>query len=146
MYTIRKAATSDINYILSQLKEFSEFFGSKYSLYDEDGVTNFVTFVIKDHVFFMVEKAEKPIGFICGLVMPHIYNPKITVVYTSFFWVEEAYRKTRAAYMLISEYVKYSKQICKWVFLSIDSKTIIKDSSLNKFGFNPTGKNYLLEV
>lgn len=146
MYTVRKAALSDINYILSQLKDFSEIFGSKYSLYDEESAPSILELMIKEHVFFVVERVGQVIGFMSGILTPHIYNPKITVVYTSFFWVEEAYRKSRAAYMLISEYVKYSKQICKWIFFSIETKTIIKDSSLKKFGFSVTGKNYLLEV
>lgn len=146
MYTIRKAAVSDINYILSQLKEFSEFFDSKYSLYDEESAPGILEMMINEHVFLLAFKDDEPVGFISGFVTPHLFNAKIKTLTETFWWVDKKHRGSRAGLILLNEFVKYGKENCHWIFMTLEKNSPVRDETFTRLGFIEKEKNFLLEV
>lgn len=146
-YSVRQGTLNDIDYIVTQLKEFSEFYGSKIHLFDSaEYAKEQMKFFVSNHVVFVAEhKSVGPIGFIVGFVGPHTYNRKINVLTEMFWWVEKAYRNTRAGFILFDEYLKWGKENVDWMVFSLEQKSPVKETFLTKRGFKHMETTYILE-
>lgn len=144
---IRRARLDDIDWILSQLKIFAKWYGTKKSLYgDETYCREGLRKTIENHYFTIAEQSSEPIGFISGYISPHPYNPSIRVLTEFFWWVSENKRHTKAGSMLLDEYVRWGKENCDWVTFSVTQETKISENHLTKRGFMLIEKSYLLEA
>lgn len=136
----------DVGWIVNQLSEFSALAGTKIPLFkSEEHVIGLVTGLIKNHIVFVAQGKEL-MGFIVGSLVPHIFNPDITVFTELFWWVAAPFRGTRAGLMLINEFVAYGKEHSDWITASMTANSPIKDSTFTKRGFVPLEKNFLMEV
>lgn len=147
--TTRRAQLSDIDWILAQLKTFANFYGSQISLYskDIDWSKGQLKHFIENHYFLIAEAAEHEtrIGFISGVLTPHIFNPSLTVLSETFWWVDEQYRGTRAGLMLLNEFTEWGKVNANWVTFAIEEHSPVDERCLTKRGFKLKEKNYIME-
>lgn len=145
---IRSATPDDLDWLLSQLKEFSKFFGTKRPLYgDENFVRSGMTEMMTKHLVLVAEKDMLgPVGFIAGIVTPHVYNPKIRLLVETFWWVTEEYRGGRAGLLLLDSFLDWGKKNADWITMSIESHGQISDRILLKRGFHLQERSYLLET
>lgn len=146
--TVRQAVKDDVDFLLSQLAVFSDFYGTKKKLFpNEDYAREKLTELIKGHVVFISEKqGVGSIGFIAGILFNHPFNPDIRVLSETFWWVQEEYRNSKAGLMLLNKFTEIGKDSADWTTIAIEEKSPISDRVLLKRGFKPTEKNYLLEV
>ena len=98
MGMVRRATESDVDWLLSQLKDFSCFYGTKRHLFPEDDTNarNLLLGLIQGHVVLIAEVNGKPAGTIGGTLSGHPFNPAIRTLGEIFWWVSEEYRRTRA--------------------------------------------------
>ena len=145
---IRPAQLSDIDWILSQLKEFADFYKTKTSLFgDSDYSREFITMLVTKHLFLVADSKEFGlIGFISGTVEPHPYNPKILSLNECFWWVEEKHRGSKAGLLLLNEFIRIGKQHCDWIWMTLESDSPVKDATLVRRGFKEQERSFLLEV
>lgn len=145
---IRQALPSDIDWLISQLRAFSHFFGTKKPLFgDEEQARESMLAVVQNHVVYVAENADKTLmGFIAGCLIPHPYNPKITVLSEAFWWVDELYRGTRAGLKLLNAFVAFGKAHADWITFTLEAKSPVNESCLLKRGFRLQERNYLMEV
>lgn len=146
--TVRKAVKDDVDFLLSQLDVFSDFYGTKKRLFpNEDYAREKLTELIKGQVVFIAEKqGVGSIGFIAGILFNHPFNPDIRVLSETFWWVQEEHRNSRAGLMLLNEFTEFGKETADWVTTAIEEKSPINDRVLLKRGYKATEKNFLLEV
>lgn len=145
---IRRASYDDIDWILPQLKEFSRFYGTKKELFSTDDYSREgMEAIIKHHVCFIAERKDVGrVGLIAGFVMPHVFNPNVTVLSEVFWWVDPLYRGSRAALLLLNEFVAWGKKNAQWVTFSLTEKSPVDDSVLTRRGFHLHERSFLMEV
>ncbi len=127
---VRRATPGDIDYIVSQFPAFSRHYGTKKALFgDEQYARSGMASVINDHLVFVAESEKQGLmGFIAGLVSAHIYNPDIRVLTELFWWVEPRHRKTRAAVLLMDEFIAWGKDYADWVTFGVMETTPVKET------------------
>lgn len=154
MIKVRPAILEDMDWLLEQLKLFSSFYETKYPLFgEEDFVRNGLATMMTNHLVLVAEMFEpelltgkKPVGFIAGLLVPHIFNPAINCLSETFWWVQPEFRNTRAGYLLIKEFVEYGKKNVNWILCTIEENSPINPDALLFRGFKLKERNYLMEV
>jgi RimJ/RimL family protein N-acetyltransferase len=145
---VRKAETTDVDWLLPQLLRFSDFYGTKHSLFgDVDYARAALARMIENHLFIIAESKDVgPIGFIAGSLVLHPYNPKIKVLAENFWWVDEAHRGTRAGAILLKVFMEYGKENADWINFTLEQHSPVNEKTLLKRGFRLQERTYLMEV
>lgn len=146
---IRKAEYADIEWVLSQLKKFAVFHGSKLSLYGtcEEYKKDLAKKFIDNHLFLIAEdSAKSQLGFVFGTLGKHFLNPEITVLSEVFWWVDEEKRSSGVGSALMHEFIAFGKENANWITFTTRPNTPVNENLLIRNGFRHTEKSYLLEV
>jgi hypothetical protein len=145
---IRRGAPGDIDWLIGQLREFSSFMGTKRALFgDEEYVRRQVEGMLEHHVIFLAVREDgERMGFIGGVYVPHVFNPELTLLSETFWWVTPAHRGSRAGLMLLNAFTEFGKGAADWVTVALEEKSPVDDRCLRKRGYRLLEKNYLLEV
>jgi hypothetical protein len=147
--SVRRALPSDVDWLLGQLKAFSDSQASKHPLLgeDRDYSERFLTNLIEKHLVMVADKyGIGPVGFISGLVTPHIYNPKVMCLLENFWWVDPLHRGSRAGLRLLNEFTDWGKANVDRLNVSLQRDTAIDDRHLNRRGYALDERVYTLEV
>ena len=148
-FAVRPANLSDIDWLLGQLASFSEMFGTRLSLFgaSEEYKRAALSAVIEKHVLLIAEsEVDGPVGFICGTLTPHFFNPKIAVLQELFWWVDPVHRSGRAGMMLLKEFISQGKQLADWVMFSLLAGSPVDGKTLEKYGFKFREQSFILET
>lgn len=147
IYT-RRAKTTDIDWLIDQLKQFSRHYGTKKDLLgDEEHARAGLKNTIENHLLLIAEKPEfGPVGLIAGIVTPHLYNPKIKILAELFWWVEPRHRRSAAGLLLLEDFISWGKENSDWITFGVMTNTPVKEEALLERGFALTERSYLLEV
>jgi len=144
---VRHAQPGDIDWIVNELRDFSDFFGTEYNMFEDEAyAVEKMLWIIKDQIAFVAEKDEELLGFIAGLVTPHLFNPNIIWLTEMFWWVPEEHRHSRAGLLLLNEFVDWGKENANWITLGLENSSPIKTESLAKRGFKLHERAFLMEV
>jgi hypothetical protein len=150
---IRRAEPRDLDWIIPQLKEFAQFYGTKHSLFgDEEYARKGILRMMAEHVFLVAEKREppfeaEPVGFAAALLMGHFFNPEVKILSEQFWWVAPAHRNGRAGLMLLNALIARGLRDAQIVSLSvIEGRSPINEDALTKRGFHLHERAYLMEV
>lgn len=144
---IRPGRPDDVEWVLAQLREFAELFGTNTSLFgDTDHARNFVLEIIDKHVFLVAERDGKLIGFIAGIVAPHVFNPSIRMLTELWWWVDKAARGSRAGLMLLNAFVEWGRKNADWINFTLERRSPVNERVLEERGFRMQERNFLMEV
>lgn len=145
---VRRAQASDTDWLTQELRHFAAFMDTKLPLFgDEAYVKKALSIMLESHLVLIAEsETGKPMGFIGGMIIPHVFNPEIRLLSETFWWVAAEYRGSRAGLLLLNEFVAYGKEIADWVTVALEEKSPVDDRCLTRRGFRILEKNYLLEV
>jgi len=145
--TVRRASPDDVDWILSQLKEFSAFYGTKKQLFgDVQYSKKLLTELINKQHWWVSETNGSLVGFIGGVLYDHMYNPDIKVFSESFWWVAEDHRRSRAGLLLLNEFEKWGKENADWITFGLEEVSPVNERTLLKRGFRLHERSYLMEV
>ncbi len=145
---IRSADEADIEWLLGQLRKFSDFFGTELKLFgDEAQARDLLTKMILNHPTYIAESDQcGRMGFIAGVLTPHMFNPQITVLAETFWWVDELYRGTRAGLLLLNRFVAEGQLCADWITFALEAKSPVREETLTRRGFRLQERSYLMEV
>lgn len=144
---IRRAASGDVDWLLGQLRQFSSFYGTTRSLFGtEDSARSRVQDMVDDHVVFLYERDGIRTGLIAGYLVPHPFNPEITMLAEAFWWVDPAHRGTSAGLKLFDAFTEYGKTNADWITMSLTDKSPVKPETLTRRGYRARETGFLLEV
>ena len=147
LYEIRRAESSDVDWIMAQLKSFAKFIETKHSLYGDEAYSkDCLQYLIDKHYLSIAEKEKVLVGFSAGYFNPHLFNPSILVLCELFWWVVPEHRKSRVGAMLMNEFISFGKKNAQWISFSLNRFTEVNETSLLKRGFHLHEKTYLQEV
>lgn len=145
---IRPATPDDLSWLHAQARAFSDFMGSRRALYgDPAHVDTTFRLLMAEHVCFVAERPEVGlVGLIAGILTPHFMNPGIMTLCEILWWVPEEHRGSRAALLLLEEFLAIGRESADWVSFSLEAKTPVDERVLIRRGFRLSERNYLLEV
>lgn len=144
---IRIATLDDLEWLLLKLQEFSAFYNTKIPLYASHlralvGITDF----IDNHLIYVAEVDGEQRGFICGYLRPNEINPKIRMLTEKFFWVEPEFRCSSIAHRLMKKFIEVGKEAANIIQFGMFVGANIKESSMEKLGFELKEKTYFMET
>ncbi len=146
--TVRRATIEDISWLLTQLTHFSRFFGSKRELCGNlPYAEGFLHQLVEKHLLLIADgEGVGQVGFVAGLVTPHPFNPDISLLAETFWWVSEEHRGSRAGLMLLDAFTDWGKKNVNWLTFGLEEISPVSDRCLTKRGFKLRERSYLLEV
>jgi hypothetical protein len=148
--SVRRASPHDLDWLLTQLKAFSRFFGSRKPLLedgDEAYAREVLLGMVTQHLVLVAEKDDGTlVGLIGGYSSPHPFNPKIRLLAETFWWVDEQHRGSRAGLLLLKRFVEIGKTMADWLSCSLEQNSPVSDRVFTRMGFQPRERSYLLEV
>ena len=147
-YAVRPAQLEDIQWMLPQLENFSDFYGTHHQLFGTaESSAQVVQFMIEKHVVFVCERSDVgPIGFISGFVNPHIYNPDMNVLTEAWWWVLPEFRGTKAGLLLLNSFTEWGKENVDWITFALPHHSPANDACLLRRGYKLQEKTFLLEI
>lgn len=120
---IRQATAKDLPWIVQELQLFARQYDSKLNLFgNSDYVYQGLLETLQKHLLLVAERDEKLLGFISGIVTPHLYNPNIRWLAELFWWVAEDARGTAAASLLMDEFIAWGKSNVDMITFGITEK------------------------
>jgi len=144
---VRPARPDDIDWIISQLERFSGLYGHKRALFgDEAYAREGLRRLVETHFVRIASRKEVRLGFIAGIVAPHLFNPSIRNLTELFWWVAEEHRFTAAGLLLLDEFVTWGKENCDWINFNVTEQTAIDPDHLIKRGFKQYERSFLMEA
>lgn len=112
-----------------------------------DGVLDWRKFkidrYIRNHRVMVCYRDDRPVGVMLSRLYRTLLDPEKTVLFQDFLFAEPG---TRAAKLLLDEFVDFGKTHANHVISTIGLKTNIKRSSLEKLGFLKLEERYRMEV
>jgi len=148
----RRANTSDVDWLVAQLMEFSNFYGTRLALFSTpEYVRGAVEAMIKNQPVFVALGCNDRgiidrLGFIAGVATPHPFNPNIRVFSEQFFWVTPDHRGSRASFLLLTDFLFWGKNNADWITFALEGRSPMNERALTKRGFKLQERSYLLEV
>lgn len=144
---VRTAGIHDIDFLVSEAREFSKFYGTKRELFPgEELARQGFANLIENHLFLISEVSGIRSGFIAGYYLKHPFNPNIVMLSENFWWVKEEYRNGKSGLCLLNEFTSFGKKHAQWITFSLERHSPVNESSLLKRGYRFQEKSYLLEV
>ena len=111
MEIIRQAIIEDSNAIKDLIKEFYDESLCEYGFsLDEDTINETIQNFVNNHIVLLVEKDNKIIGIIAGIVAVSIFDKKQRLAQEAIWYITKDERKGNIAIKLIEEFEKESKK------------------------------------
>lgn len=165
--TVRPATENDVTWIIHQLRDFSQFYGTNKQLFTSaEQIRAPFTNLIEKHIVLIAEdvqdvgadvlsaqaetvspgRALMRLGFMAGTLAPHPFNPDIRVLTEIFWWTSNDKRNSRAGAKLLNTFIEIGKKTADWVALGISGPSRVNEKHLLKRGFHLQERIYLMEV
>ena len=147
MILIRQAELSDIPWLLEQLQELDQFFGSSRSLFPTIEYAESMLRALITEQPFLVADMDKvgPVGFIGTLLGPHPFNPERIVLNALLVWVQPAHRGSRAFYQLLRAFNRIGEEQAHSTTFTVQPNTCVDPASLTALGYVPRDITYVRE-
>ena len=100
--------------------------------------------LIREHVVLVAHRAEELLGFICGTLSGHPYDPTLPVLTESIWWVELPHRNSRAGALLLDAFTK-AGELADWVIFGLPPQTNIKSEAMLKRGYRYAERGFIKE-
>lgn len=148
MADVREAKPGDMNWLLEQLREFSRFFGSKRSLFPDEGYARVQLERLICEQLFLISQNDygNQTGFIAGAMGRHWFNPEIRTMTELFWWVKPEHRHSSAGLRLLDALVDYGNRNADWVNFGLEKDSPVADRTLEHRGFRLKERSFLKEV
>ena len=147
MIEIKRATSEDLDFIISELIKFDEFYREKYSFLGGPAyIFMTISNLVREHVAFIASRDGESLGFIVGHVHPHFYNPSLKVLDELWWWVRPCARHTKAASLLLDEFTLWGRRNVDVIAMHVSPKTGVKISNLERYGFKLSEYTLTLEI
>jgi hypothetical protein len=145
---IREARASDTDWLVHQLRAFSQFAGTEHQLFTSaDDVRDRLPALLSlGPCFLAIQGDGLPVGFVSGYVGAHPYNPNLVVLTETFWWVDPAWRGTRAGLLLLNAFLAFGEEHADWIIFTLEHHSPVNERTLTKRGFRLHELSYLKEV
>jgi len=94
----------------------------------------------------LVVESDGPIGMMIGVISPNVWSPDTLVMHQILLYVDEEYRNTRAAHMLVTKYIECCEEYRsqnRIKYHSITASKTMFDIDFTRFGYDWIEKTWL---
>lgn len=94
----------------------------------------------------LVIESDSTIGMMIGVISPNVWSPETLVMHQILLYIDEEYRNTRAAHMLITEYIDKCTELKEQKRISYHTISAAKpmfDIDFSRFGYDWIEKTWL---
>lgn len=146
-YSVSRAKEEDVEWLVDQIKELSDFYGGKREMWPgREFAEELTRSVLRDHLLIVCRSGDERVGFLSGLLTPHHMNPSIITLHCHTWWVVPDHRKNGAGFLLLSEFTKIGRRVADSVFMAHGMRCPVDEENLSKMGYKLTEKLYVLET
>ena len=108
------------------------------------GWTNFnVEDYAKKHRLMICYRDQKPVGICMSKIISNTFDSGVKILYQDLLYSEPG---SRAAYLLMRDFIDFGKSNAKYIVTMIAAHTNIKKRSLERLGFKALEEQYIIEV
>jgi len=125
-------------FFISSVKIVSKIYGDKFNYHRFD-LRDFA----RKHRVTICRYKGKPIGFMMSILTSNIFDPDLIILRQVLLYGQPS---TRAAYLLMQDFIDFGKNNANHIITMINTKTNIKRQSLEKLGFVKAEEFYRIEV
>ena len=159
---VREARLDDMDWLIQELRAFSEFSTYQHKLFPPDEIEvrvkvkqliehQFVRIAYQEYFAEGFEgldmgRRERPVGFIAGLHGEHWFNPEIHTFTELFWWVQPEHRGSSAGVRLLEAFIDEGERRRGWIVFGLEHNSPVKDETLLKRGFRVQERSFLKEV
>lgn len=142
-YTVEQWHGEDINkelfnFFLESAKSLANAYNNKFN-YENFQLFEFA----KENRVMLCKKNGRPVGVMLSRLAPSSLDPRVNILAQVLLYGEPG---TKAAYLLMEEFIDFGRRNANHIITMINTKTNIKRRSLEKLGFVKTEEHYRLEV
>lgn len=153
---VRAATRRDATWMLAALataeREYRARSGVRRQIRVTSGARERLCALVDQGPAFVAERTEAgdeggavPVGFLVGLLSPHVLDPEIATLIEVLWWVAPYARRTRAATELLDAYLAYGREYADWILLTTGPASAVGHRSLARRGFHTHETTYLCE-
>jgi len=143
---VRRAALDDLDWLVQELKAFSEFIQTVHQVYDPEYALAGMRMMCGQHLVLIAEQDGERLGFIAGLVGAHPFNPKLRFLTEVFWWVSAQHRRSRAGLLLLNAFIEEGRRSADLIVMSLETNSGVREETLTRRGFRLKERGYLMEV
>lgn len=146
MFNVRQATLDDLPILKDVAIKFLEYHPAMQGGNEEE-VFDVVANLITEHTILLAEDDNKFVGALGYVISPTIYRPSVISANEVFLWVEEDYRKTGVADLLVELFEDDAKDNgCSQVTMSSTSKTEFFESWMKSKQYKCVEIAYMKEI
>lgn len=135
-YTVRAPLYSDKEWVVGHLAfQTLENDLKRPELYNEEQLNTIFNTCFTKGKGWVVEKDGKPVGVLGGILHGHIFNPEVPCFTVVFWFIEEEYRGSRAAWLLLKKLIEFKEFEEVEVALAVQTYSLNHDTLLKRLGF-----------
>lgn len=149
MTTVRPATRYDLSEIASWLPHIAKTKRLWRQLLPdpEDVWLTLLDWLKSDRYFvFVAERDARMVGFLAGVVTPHVFNPNVRVTGVLLWYVAPRARGSRAAKLLLETYLDQAASGENTIVTFSHTAGAVSPRSLERMGLRLTEHAYLLEA
>ena len=143
-YKVRLANLQDIDWIVKDAGRrmiFEEL--KKPEFYNPHSIKELALNGVRSGTIVIATKGTESVGVIGGLLVPHYLNTNTVMLAEIMWYVDPKHRAGRAGYLLLKKFSEIGKEKASGTTLSLLGDSQVNDSTLARFGFKLTERNYL---
>lgn len=95
------------------------------------------------HRLMLCRRDGRPVGVMLSRVYGSVFDPDVKILFQDLLYGEPG---TRAAYLLLRDFIDFGKANANHIITAIGKQTNIKRRSLERLGFNKLEEAYQIEV
>lgn len=143
----RRATLDDLPWIMAELPALDRFYGTMLAvLGDTEYVESRLAWLIDEHmVLIAVNDVGESVGFAAAMVGPHFFNPILSTLTLTLWWVQQEHRGSRAGGVLLDALESYAARHCHWMIVGMGVNCPVRAGSLTGRGFKLQESTYMKE-
>jgi hypothetical protein len=129
---------STLAFLYESFGVVNKMYGGTYNLMNCD-----IPLMVDKTRFVICYRDQIPVGFMWSSLHNHTFDPKLKILKQLLLHAQPG---TRAARLLLKEFIDFGKLNANYIITTIGRETNIKSKSLEKLGFSKLEESYRLEV
>lgn len=145
---IRQANKFDLNYFLHLVHKIHETgdIGTYPVTLEDEYLNSLFNTILHGGGVALVAEDNETLGMMVGVISPNIWSPKTFIMHQILLFVDEEYRNTRLAHMLITEYIDKCNELVnekRITYHTISAAKPMFDIDFTRFGYDWIEKTWM---
>lgn len=129
-----------LKFMLNECPKLAAIYGDKFDWKN----FSLKSYAERGGIFWIARLDGEPVGFLMASLGRSIFDPNVTILFQDSLYV--SCKGTRAAHMLLNEFIDFGKQNANHIITCLTPYTNIKRRSVERLGFSKLEELYRMEI